>query len=100
MFDDFDPDTGEKLVVVEVLKQPPRELRLMIGDALHNLRSALDNLAYELAVAYTSPLPPHLAETSEFPIFAEEAKYAKDRKRKIGAMHPDAQDEVTKLQPY
>jgi hypothetical protein len=49
---ELDSQSGKKHVVVKVLNPPPVALRLLIGDCLHNLRSALDNPAYELAVAH------------------------------------------------
>ena len=55
---ELDPQSGKKHVVVKVLNPPPVTLRPLIGDCLHNLRSALDNLAYELAVEHQrGPLP-------------------------------------------
>jgi hypothetical protein len=49
-------------------EQPPTDpISLLIGDALHNMRSALDALAYALAVAFTQPLPEEVADSSEFP---------------------------------
>jgi hypothetical protein len=55
---ELDPQSGKKHVRVKVLNPPPVALRLLIGDCLHNLRSALDNLAYELAVEHQrGPLP-------------------------------------------
>jgi hypothetical protein len=47
-----DPQTNKKLIRVKVLEQPPAAIRLIIGDCVHNLRSALDNLAYALAEDY------------------------------------------------
>ena len=46
-----DPDTGENVIRLEVLERPPPKFAVILGDCVHNLRSALDNLAYELAVA-------------------------------------------------
>ena len=48
-----DIDSTKELLWAEILKPPPAaKLSLIIGDCLHNLRSALDNLAFELAIAY------------------------------------------------
>jgi|SRR5215212_2196849 len=98
---ELDPQTSKKLVRVEVLSQPSVRLGLLIGDCLHNLRSALDNLAYELAVAYTGdPLPDAVATRSEFPILGDRPMKAGERQRKIGGIHPDAQTIIEGLQPY
>ena len=89
-----------KHVIVRVLNSPPAELRLLVGDCLHNLRSSLDNLAYELAVAHHGgPLPHPYFKSSEFPIFKDPVK-PKELKRKIGCIHPRAQGIIRSLQPY
>ena len=51
---------------------PVDTLSVIIGDALHNMRLALDALAYTLSCAYTNPLPQDMASSSEFPIFGDE----------------------------
>jgi hypothetical protein len=62
---ELDSQSGKKHVIVKVLN-PPVALRLLIGGCLHNLRSALDNLAYELAVEHQrGPLPDRYFETSD-----------------------------------
>jgi hypothetical protein len=43
-----DPDTGDLITVVKVARQPPENLCAVIGDAVHNARSALDQLAWYL----------------------------------------------------
>lgn len=55
----FDRESGKQLVHIRFPEPVPAEFRLIIGDCLHNLRSALDNLVYELALAYVGfdPLP-------------------------------------------
>jgi hypothetical protein len=54
-------------------KQPSRDpISLLIGDALHNMRSALDTLAFSLAVSFTKPMTQEVSGTSEFPIFGDE----------------------------
>src|SRR5215208_1885705 len=69
-----DVDSTKKLLWVEVLKPPPAaELSPIIGDCIHNLRSALDNLAFELALAYQgAPLPSNIEGKSGFPTFLAE----------------------------
>lgn len=98
---EFDPHRVENSVSINVREQPPPEFGLIIGDCLHNLRSALDSLAYDLARACKGePLPDDIAKTSEFPIFIDPAKFAEQRERKIGATAPDVQAVIEELQPY
>lgn len=51
------PDTGDDShatdLRLKVLRKPPTELLTTIGDALHNLRSCLDSVAFELAMRHT-----------------------------------------------
>lgn len=46
-----DPETGDTLACVEFLKEPPPTLALIVGDAVHNLRCALDHAAWEVVGA-------------------------------------------------
>jgi len=98
---ELDPLSGKKHIRMKVLNPPPARLRPIIGDCLHNLRSALDNLAYELAVAHQGgPLPEPFDRRSEFPLFGERPMRTDERKNKIGCIHPRAQVIIKRLQPY
>lgn len=118
----MDPDQPGHVLVIASATQPPVDpLSLMVGECLHNTRSALDLLAYELAVAYTKPLPDDIAETSEFPIFGDEdrsghpgvgaARFNKVFRKtglptfdsgrfKIRGIRPAAQNVIERFQPY
>ncbi len=98
------PDGGTD-ILASAEQLPKNPFSLLIGECLHSMRSALDNLAFALAVSYTNPLPPAVAEKSEFPIFGDingqgGADFNKVRGRKIGGMNPLAQAEIEGLQPY
>src|SRR5918995_3001656 len=43
-----DPATGDEVYRVRVLFPIPESIPLIVGDAVHNLRSALDHLAWQL----------------------------------------------------
>lgn len=109
------------LTAYATAEQPPGDpIGLLIGDALRNMRSALDNLAFALSSSYTNPLSDEFANSSEFPIFGDEdrqgnsgvgeAKFtAVDRRgdpargsglAKIRGWPPDAKTIVEGLQPY
>lgn len=115
-------DFGQGVVVAYArAENPPVEtLSVIIGDALHNMRSGLDTLAYTLSRAYTNPLPQDIASSSEFPIFGDEdargtsgvgnARFHQTKKdgspapgsglHKIRGWDPAAQTLVERLQPY
>jgi hypothetical protein len=108
---EHDPKTRDMTFYATVTKQPGREpFSVQIGDFLHNLRSCLDLLAYELAVSYTKPLPKEIAEKSEFPIFGDvdgkgrtgtgTTRFRDNGCTKIQGWDPAAQTIVEELQPY
>jgi hypothetical protein len=44
----IDPQTGDHVIYAEIIEPPPLSLSVIVGDVIHNLRSALDHLAWEL----------------------------------------------------
>jgi len=100
VFNEPDPDNGPDCFRIRVITDPvPTDpISVIIGDVLHNLRSALDHLAYALAVKHTNPLPDDIAKESEFPIFASNNVNA--IAKRIRGMDPGAQAVMERLQPY
>ena len=66
---DIEPKTGDEVFRVKFIKPFPDCLGLITADALHNLRSILDHLAYAVALLPTSQ-PVNLKNVS-FPICLE-----------------------------
>jgi hypothetical protein len=96
---ELDADTGKKVIWAQVITPPPASLSLIAGDCIHNLRAALDNLAFELALAYTKgPLPTNIEGRSAFPIFKEKNPSKLDDM--LGGVDPLAKAEIEGLQPY
>jgi hypothetical protein len=78
--------------IVRVHGEPPLiQWGALIGDCLFNYRSALDHLAFDLAVAHTGyPLPEGVERRSEFPIFWRRAptkRQLDDRPSRCPASH-------------
>jgi hypothetical protein len=100
------------LRVDEIHTETPAAWGVLIGEIIYNLRSALDHLAYELAVANHLParLPEKIAATSAFPIFRNGRKYRKRTRKgdpandsglyKIRGCHRTAQAAIRRMQPY
>jgi hypothetical protein len=63
---DYNHKTGDHVVRVRVLAEPPMHLGLLAGDMLHNARAALDHLIYQLA-DLDSETP--RGEKTQYPIF-------------------------------
>ena len=73
----------------------PVPLSLIMGDAIHNTRSALDHVVYQLAVHNGGS-----GETNAFPIFEEPRKYAENEKRLLADVIPDHRTRIERMQPY
>lgn len=88
-------DTGEPgYYLYERLVFPDRRLALFIGDALHNLRSALDHLACACAIAHGES-PDH----TQFPILLKETGLEQKLLKDLGKAGPVAIDLVRALNP-
>jgi hypothetical protein len=94
-----DPQSGDVTYFVGDITPIPVEASLIAGDALQNLRSALDHLA--LAMMRKSKA--NISTQSGFPIFDSAEDYADPKRgaaRKIGGIHDLALQEIDRLKPY
>jgi hypothetical protein len=92
----IDPHTGYYNFTVNDLKSPPPQIGLMAGDVIHNLRSALDHLAYQLVIVNGNTPSRHTC----FPIFDDPAKLSTMDQRKVSGMSPAAIAAITAARPY
>jgi hypothetical protein len=92
-----DPHTGNRIYKVIDIPPIPEDTPLVTGDAVHNIRSALDHLAHALmVVAKGSPGPfPYVY----FPIAADIEKF-KAAKTRIEGARPEAVKAIDGVQPY
>ncbi|MCC7421032.1 MAG: hypothetical protein IT428_12185 [Planctomycetaceae bacterium] len=90
------PDSRERVYKVKVLKPPPLELSLIAGDAIHNLRSALDHLVWRLIEA-NGNVP---SRQTAFPVSETRAKYEAGSPAKVQGMNPSAVDLINAIKPY
>ncbi|PZR65211.1 MAG: hypothetical protein DLM71_00110 [Chloroflexi bacterium] len=100
---DLDPQTGAHRRYAVIERQPPPELPLIIGDAVHNLRSALDHAIFEIATrAAAGRLTHRQEERLFFPIFSNRAKYANSLpvKHTMELLPLEVQEYVERRQPY
>lgn len=103
---EFEAESAENVLWADILKPPPASLSLIAGDCIHNLRAALDNLAFELVLAYTKerPLPGNIEGKSAFPIFSNDIADDPHLKMNFDKMTrgigPRAKADIEELQPY
>jgi hypothetical protein len=95
-----DDETGKRVLCASVHFNPPPRLSLLIGDFLHNVRSALDHLAWKLGGD-----PPPNEKASEFPIFWSRNLFRRNPKGRSGydktsGMEARAQALIEDMQPF
>jgi hypothetical protein len=96
-------EDGKYRLRYQVVAEPPPGWGTVIGDCVHNLRSCLDHLVYQLTLTNLGEV---LDDTS-FPILETEEAFDEKSHRDfsrgtwpIRGIQPDAQVAVEKLQPY
>ena len=99
--------TGHKIksdsqeLVVSVAEQAPLDptLPLMVGDCVHNARSALDHVVYQLALLNNAPKD--AAAKTSFPVCLTPKEFKNATKGKIAPFVSSAAfAEIERLQPY
>jgi hypothetical protein len=65
---EIDPETGDTVRRAQIKGSPPNCISLLIGDAVQNLRSALDHTVYALAESRLGTLSIEIEEGLMFPI--------------------------------
>ena len=95
-----DPQSGEVHCFVEDLTPIPVEISLIAGDAIQNLRSALDYLACGMVEKID---PTKVNTQTSFPIFKSAVDYANPKDgvtRKVPGLSLVAMQKLDMLQPY
>jgi hypothetical protein len=92
-----DPESRRLIYFVAGVRPTPRRLSALLGDTIHNLRSALDHLAFQLVSVGTGKSP---SSHVYFPIADDRAKYIEQRRRQLKGATPSAIAVVDSLNPY
>jgi hypothetical protein len=94
--------SGDRLsweVRLSVFDPPPlREWALMLGDAIHNLRSALDVLVW--AYADAGSLTAAQAKSLAFPIWTDESAWDQHAERILRTLPPEVVARIRQFQPF
>jgi hypothetical protein len=91
----FEPETHEWVERIRVKSNPPAKLGVIVGDYVHNLRSALDHLAWQL-VLLDGGTP---GERTQFPITSTRREFDRQAKR-LGALTDRHLAGIESAQPY
>jgi hypothetical protein len=99
---EFDADALEyRFYVPRLQSVSPDALALLIGDTLFNLRSALDQLVYELHVRrFRGKVPLDAERQSEFPILLKARSEPTSKWREIKRLAQKERARIEWLQPY
>ena len=90
-------DTGDKVWRVKVRIQPPLRWALIVGDAVHNLRSSLDLLVNQLVIAEGRFEP---SDKTAFPIGWTAEDYKTKAARVTKGISEVAEEMIAALKPY
>jgi hypothetical protein len=113
LVEETEAETGYQVVVPKITEEPGDEWPLLIGDAVHNMRSALDHLVYALAVkgyqaTHTGGVPADTQKRLMFPILTAspdpkrtvEKYFADTAKIQLQYVPTSAVARIQRLQPY
>jgi hypothetical protein len=95
-----DPQSGDLTFYVERVEPVPPRIACLAGDAIHNLRCALDHLAYALFLAGTGGSSNAQFRQTYFPISSSAAKYKTESRGKVKGMRQNAIDAIDAIEPY
>jgi hypothetical protein len=92
---EYDDKQSKNLFRFKVQRAAPLSAwALIIGDAVHNARSALDYIAWRIAGGDISD------RVTLFPICESSGQFEDATQRRLRRVHPDAVAAIRKLQPY
>lgn len=94
----IDTQAGQHVYYIEKAESLSPGFSAVAGDVIHNLRSALDHIAYEMCTG-SGQTPPKPWEI-EFPIADDAAKFPSLRDRKVKGARPDAIKVLDAVKPY
>lgn len=88
------------------VKRPSEELGILIGDFVHSIRSALDQMVHRLAKDTTPDMPRSWSTSSAFPIFRSGPEFRGEKPGRRGAtpkmrgLSPEARRRLERVQPF
>jgi hypothetical protein len=92
-----DADPRKWRAIFRILKKPPDVWPVLLGEIIHNLRSALDHLVYEASAPDKDGFP---LKRTEFPIYLDEAKFRQSGLQKIRGLNDATRALVEQYQPF
>lgn len=101
VFVEDNPSTKEYVFKVRDLQPSDPDWGYIAGDCIHNLRSALDHLVFQLAIlGQGRGLTDEEAHSCMFPIFTDRKKFKDASQGRLRLLRPGEQTRITELQPF
>lgn len=98
---DEETEPAIRIFRVRIREQIPAEFSGIIGDAVHNLMSALDALAMSLVIrAATEPITEEVMRDTYFPIHWKPGFPGERFARFFQRIGPEAEEIIRKMEPY
>jgi hypothetical protein len=97
------PESGKRVYRTKIDgPPPPPDWSIYVGEIAHNLRSALNQLVYQLAFLNGSNVPETITgdKKLQFPVFLTRDKFIAKGQRMIKLLRPEHQASIERLQPY
>lgn len=94
-----DPASRKLVYFISDVQPTPDQLSLLVGDALQNLSTALDHLAYQIVCRDTNDAPPN-PRGIYFPIADDQSRYDAAKQTKLFGATPAAIACFDALKPY
>lgn len=95
----YDPDTKTYSVFVEKVPEIPLTWAVLLGEAVHNLRTALDFVVFELAVLDLGGVEPPGGKTA-FPLAFDRPHFDALAPRLLEGLSKPHRDMIELMQPY
>jgi hypothetical protein len=92
-------DNGQGTVSIIRTEPPPHRLSLLIGEFLYELRAALDNCLYEVAVQHSGQDPPPGETVLQFPIY-DTPRAWKTNLYRLEHLSEEHRAMLERIQPY
>jgi len=96
-----EPETAEYVFKVVGLQRSDPAWGLLAGDCIHNLRSALDHLVYQLALlGQARALTDGEARSTSFPVFDDRDRFRESGQGRLKLLRMGEQTRIAELQPF
>src|ERR1017187_4670578 len=93
-----DPQTEDRTYYLSSVRDIPPTMSLLAGDAVHNLRTALDHLI-QLLISVKEGAPGPFKHVY-FPIATDAAEYKSARRRVVKRIRQEAIEAIDRIEPY